>query len=150
VGVPDPWSLLATLTGTSAVALTTVLTTRQRAQLADRRTVRTAHDTHRTLWALAQIEDKLTAALVWVPLGNRALSNLKLRRSLRNFAESLGPARPSLRDAIARLHAHIEDFHAGSGTDPAAQATAARNAIEETRTLRRALERHAAEPLSAR
>jgi hypothetical protein len=113
--------------------------------------VHAAADTERALWALTQMEDKLAAALEWVPLGQRALSSLKLRRGLHNVVESLVPAwdAPWLRDGVERLHAHVEDFLSNPDTDPAAQRRAARDAIEEIHTLRRALERPAANPLCA-
>jgi hypothetical protein len=151
IPVPDLWSLLAAIAGTSALAFAAVLLTRQRGHALTDHAVPAAADTERALWALTQLEDKLTAALEWVPLGQRALSSLKLRRGMRNVVESLGPVgnAPWSRDGVERLHAHVEDFLANTGIDPAAQRGAARDAIEDIKTLRRALESHAADPLCA-
>jgi len=149
--VPDIWSLLAAIAGTSALAFAAVLITRQRGYALTGHGVDAAADTERALWALTQLEDKLAAALEWMPLEQRALSGLKLRRGLRNVMESVEPVgdAPWLRDSVEQLHAHVEDFLANTGTDPAAQRSAVRDAIEEIHTLRRALERPAADPLCA-
>jgi hypothetical protein len=146
--VPDLWSLLAAIAGTSALALAAVLITRRGHALTSHG-VHAAADIERARWALTQMEDKLAAALEWVPLGQRALSSLKLRRGMRNVVESLEPVgtAPWSRDGVERLHAHVEDLLANTGTDPAAQRSAARDAIEEIQTLRRALESQARDAL---
>lgn len=141
--MPDPLTVLTAITGTSVVVVIVVFMTRQRADTAvAHHSLRAADDADRALWALAQVEDKLTAALEWMPLGYSALSGLELRRGMRNVTESLGHLRdaPEVGASLHRLRAHIEGLLARPGIHPGARQTAAHNAIEEIQTLRRTLE----------